>query len=147
VGTTAESLCCVGARSVIEITREVTFLRGKDKGKHTCETVYYVCSLPVQAQRADELLGLIREYWDIEGGLHQRLDVTAREDSSRVRNRNAILVLGMVRRSIMGLFFHWRLHRKNKRQSTLQDFYDSMNAFNNRRSFSSLKPRSRWLRA
>jgi len=143
VETTPESLCCVGAHSVIEITREVTLLRGKDKGKHTSETVPYVCSLPVQAERADELLGLIREYWNIEGGLHQRLDVTAREDSSRVRNRNAILVLGIVRRSSMNIFFSWRHHRKNKRQSTLQDFYDSNNAFNNRRAFASINPRSR----
>jgi len=143
VDTSPEALCCVGAHSVIEITREVTVLRGKYKGKHTSEKVYYVCSLPVQAHRADELLNLIRKYWDIEGRLHQSLDVTAREDSSRVRNRNAILVLGIVRRSVMSLFFNWRAHRKNKRQSTLQDYYDSMNAFNNRLAFASLKPSSR----
>jgi hypothetical protein len=39
----------------------------------------------------------IRRYWDIEGGLHQRLDVSGGEDASRVRNRNAILVLGILR--------------------------------------------------
>ena len=93
--------------------------------------------------RVKELLSIIREYWDIEGGLHQRLDVTAKEDGSRVRNRNALLVLGMVRRSIMGHFYQWRRSRKNKRQSTLQDFYDTRNAFNNRLAFASLKPRHR----
>jgi hypothetical protein len=49
-----------------------------------------------------EVLGLIREYRDIAGGLHQRLDFAAMEDSSRVRHRNAILVLGILRRSMMG---------------------------------------------
>ena len=141
--TTPESLCCVAAHSVIEITREVTFLRGKHRGKKTFDAIYYVSSLELQPERADELLSIIREYWDIEGGLHQRLDVTAKEDGSRVRNRNALLVLGMLRRSIMGHFYQWRRSRKNKRQSTLQDFYDTRNAFNNRLAFASIKPRPR----
>ncbi len=129
-------------RSVLEITREVTILRGKDKGGHSLEKVYYLCSLEMDPRHADALLAHTRKYWDIEGGLHQRLDVTAREDSSRVRNRNAILVLGILRRSVMGHFLHWRRRRKNKRQSTLNDFYDAMNAFNQRRAFAYLKPLS-----
>ncbi len=143
MATTPETLCCVGARPVIEITREVTFLSGKNKGAQSAETIHYISSMEMQPERAGEVLGLIREYWDIEGGLHQRLDVTAREDSSRVRHRNAILVLGILRRSMMGHFFQWRRRRQNKRQSTLLDFYDAMNAFNNRLAFSSLKSRPR----
>lgn len=143
MSATAETLCCFGARSVVEITREVTILRGKDAGKHTLETVYYLSSLEMRSDQAGELLGLIRQYWGIEGGLHQRLDVTAREDASRVRNRNAILVLGILRRSMIGHFSRWRRKRKNKRQSTLQDFYDANNAFNNRLAFRSLNPPSR----
>jgi predicted transposase YbfD/YdcC len=130
-------------RSVIEITREVTILRGKDAGKHTIETVYYLSTLEVGSRQPEQMLALIRQYWDIEGGLHQRLDVTAREDASRVRNRNAILVLGILRRSMIGHFYRWRRKKKNKRQSTLQDFYDANNAFNNRLAFQSLKPRLR----
>jgi predicted transposase YbfD/YdcC len=105
VSTTPETLCCVGARSVVEVTREVTILGGKDKGKHTFERVFYLSSLEMQPGQARALLNRIREYWGIEGGLHQRLDVTAGEDSSRVRNRNALLVLGIVRRSTIALSF------------------------------------------
>jgi len=39
-----------------------------------------------------------RAYWGIETGLHQRLDVSADEDRSRVRHRNAAWVLAMFRR-------------------------------------------------
>jgi len=133
----------VGARSVIELTREVTFLKGKDKGKQTIERVLYVSSLEMDRERAGILLGTIRDYWDIESGLHQRLDVTAREDASRVRNRNSLLVLGIVRRSIMGIFRDWRRRRKNQRQSTLKDFHDSMGAFNQRQAFAKLISRSK----
>ena len=45
VGSAAETLCCIGARSVVEVTREVTILAGKDKGKCTKERVLYVSSL------------------------------------------------------------------------------------------------------
>jgi len=82
---------------VIEVTREVEILAGKDKGKHSVETILYVSSKEMNPDRADWLLGIIREYWSIEGCLHQRLDVSAGEDSSRVRNRNSLLVLGILR--------------------------------------------------
>ena len=103
----------------------------------------YVSSLEMDRVRAGTLLGTIRDYWDIESGLHQRLDVTAREDASRVRNRNSLLVLGIVRRSIMGIFRDWRRRRKNQRQSTLKDFHDTMSAFNQRQAFTKLTPRSK----
>ena len=138
----AEGLCCTAARSVVEITREVQHLRGKDKGKHTCETVLYVSSLEKVPQQATRILDTIRDYWSIEGCLHQRLDVTAREDASRVRNPNAILVLGIVRRSVMGIYFHWQRQRSNRRQSTFKDFHDQMDAFNHRKAFATIRSRA-----
>jgi hypothetical protein len=120
------------------VTREVKILAGKDKGKHSVEKVLYICSKEMDPERAEWLLGIIREYWSIEGCLHQRLDVSAGEDSSRVRNRNSLLVLGILRRSVMGIYEQWRRKRKNKRQSTFKDFYDSMNAFNHRQAFTKL---------
>lgn len=142
MAATAETLCCVGVRSVVEVTREVRILRGKDEGKTSHEVCCYVSSLELDKARADELLALIRMYWSIEGGLHQRLDVTAGEDSSRVRNRNAIKVLGILRRSTIGIYYQWRRRRKNKRQSTLKDFHDAMNKFNNRKAFAKITSKS-----
>jgi hypothetical protein len=123
----------------LEVTREVTFLGGKNKGKTTFEKVYYVCSQEFDPDRTAEMLSRIRQYWDIEGGLHQRLDVSAREDASRVRNRNALLALAIVRRSMIGHFYRWRAGRANQRQSTLMDYYDSMSAFNHRRAFRTIR--------
>jgi predicted transposase YbfD/YdcC len=135
VGTTPEKLCCVGAQSVVEMTRATEILKGKDKGKCSLETFYYVSSLPMVPENALALLLLIRSYWGIESGHHFRLDVTAMEDASRVRHRNSLRVLGQVRRIVMGLYYSWRATRKNKRQSTLKDFHDTMNRHQHREAW------------
>ena len=76
----------------------------------------------------------------LKAGCTSRLDVTAREDVSRVRNRNALLVLGIARRSVAGIFGRWRRQRRNRRQSTLQDFYDTMKRFHMREAWQKLRP-------
>lgn len=125
----------MGARSVIEITREVHYLSGKKKGHRTKEILYYVSSHQMVLERVTEMLNILRKYWDIEGLLHQSLDVTAREDGSRVKNRNSLLILGIARRSVIGIKETWKQSRKNKRQSTMVDFYDAMSKNNNQQVF------------
>jgi hypothetical protein len=49
-----------------------------------------------------------RDVWGIESGLHQRLDVSHNDDRCRVRNDNAMLVLGMMLRLSNSLFMQWR---------------------------------------
>jgi len=139
VGTTPETLCCIGAQSVVEMTRATEILQGQDKGKCSLETVYYVSSLPMAPQNAMNLLLLIRSYWGIESGHHHRLDVTAMEDASRVRNHNSLLVLGQVRRIVMGFYYAWRAARDNQRQSTLKDFHDAMDRHQHREAWRLLK--------
>jgi len=114
----------------VEITREVTVLTGKHRGQHSVETALLVSSLPMTPQNALLLL-IIRSYRCIEAG-HHRLDVTAREDASRVRNRNSLTVPGLVRRITLGFHQAWRAKRKNKRQSTLKDFHDAMDGHQHR---------------
>ena len=77
-----------------------------------------------------------RRYWGIENGLHLRLDVTAGEDRSRVRQRNSALNLAMIRRATISVAIHWIQRCRNKRQATLQGFYDAMAANNARKAFS-----------
>ena len=86
-------------------------------------------------ERSEAMLSMIRKYWEIEGLLHQSLDVTAREDESRVRNRNSLLILGIARRSAIGLKVSWKEKRKNQRQSTMTDFYDAMSTNNHQQAF------------
>ena len=66
----------------------------KDKGSRSQETVVYTSSPESDPARADELLGRVRRSRGIEGGLHQRLDMSGGEGASRVRNCNAILTPG-----------------------------------------------------
>lgn len=63
-----------------------------------------------------------RAYWGVESGLHQRLDVSADEDRSRVRHRNAAWILAMFRRIGVSLFIHWRGQDLKRAKATLPDF-------------------------
>lgn len=76
-----------------------------------------------------------RIYWGVEAGLHQRLDVSANEDRSRVRQRNACWVLSIFRRISVSLFMHWRTHNPKHSKATLADFHEEMALQNQRRAF------------
>jgi hypothetical protein len=53
--------------------------------------------------QAQGLLVLKRGYWVVESRLHHCLDITLREDESRVRTPNAARVLGTIRRVVVSL--------------------------------------------
>ncbi|HEX3717060.1 MAG TPA: hypothetical protein VH595_03755 [Verrucomicrobiae bacterium] len=76
-----------------------------------------------------------RNYWGIEAGLHQRLDVGADEDRSRVRHRHAAWVLSMFRRIGVSLFMHWRAQHPKRAKATLSDFHEEMGLEHQRRAF------------
>jgi predicted transposase YbfD/YdcC len=52
-------------------------------GKETVETRYYISSLPLGVKR---FAHAIRSHWGIENGCHWSLDITYREDESRIRD-------------------------------------------------------------
>ena len=54
-------------------------------GKETSETRYYISSLPVSVKR---FAHAVRGHWGIENTCHWSLDVTYREDESRIRDTN-----------------------------------------------------------
>lgn len=87
---------------------------------------------------ASALLDDKRGYWGIENRLHQRLDVIALEDKSRVRTRNAAWNLAMFRRLSVSLAIHWIQQQRDPRQATLSGFYDAMKADRNRIAFNLL---------
>jgi len=49
------------------------------------------------------MLTLKRSYWVIESRLHHCLDITLREDQSRVRTPGAARILGTIRRVVVSL--------------------------------------------
>jgi len=87
---------------------------------------------------AGALLDDKRGYWGIENGLHQRLDVIALEDKSRVRTPNAAWNLAMFRRLSVSLAICWISRQSDPRQATLKGFYAAMQANGARRAFNLL---------
>ena len=81
--------------SLVEIVSERTI--GEKK---TTETRYYLSSLP---GNAEQLLSAVRSHWQIENQLHWSLDVSFREDESRVRIGHAQETLNMIRKLALGL--------------------------------------------
>ena len=77
--------------------------RVKRDKKWRRETVYLLSSLTLDELQARRMLALKRGYWVIESRLHHCLDITLREDQSRVRTPNAARVLGTIRRVIVSL--------------------------------------------
>lgn len=84
---------------------------------------------------AGALLDDKRGYWGIENRLHQRLDVIALEDKSRVRILKSAWNLAMFRRLSVSFAIHWSRHQRDPRQATLSGFYDAMKADRARRAF------------
>lgn len=115
----AEQLGFPHALQLAKLERNVTH---RD-GRRTAEVVWLVTSLSAQQANAAALLALIRAYWGIENGIHQRLDVSADEDRCRVRDPIAGWALAWMRRMILGEFYAWARHKKKPRDATLPMFF------------------------
>ncbi len=102
---------------------------------HRPETVWLLTSREPARMTASQWLQASRQYWGIEGSLHQRLDVSLREDDGRVRDRNAVWVLGMFRRLAISLFAHWRATNPRRRYATMTNFHTANSAEHARRAF------------
>jgi len=64
----------------------VAIRMSEENGHHTSDIRYYISSLRL---RVKQFAAAVRGHWGIETTLHWTLDVTFREDDSRVRNRFA----------------------------------------------------------
>ena len=72
----------------------------KSSGKTEAEIRYFLTS----SDDDPAILGrAIRRHWSIENALHWVLDVTFREDDSRVRNRTAARNLALLRKIALNL--------------------------------------------
>ena len=74
--------------------------RTTSDGKTSCEQHLYISSLPADATR---LANSIRKHWQIENGLHWRLDVQFADDDSRARTDNAANNLAITRHIALNL--------------------------------------------
>jgi hypothetical protein len=73
-------------------------------------------------------LALERGRWGIENRTHHTLDVTHREDESRIQEPNAVAVLGIFRRLSNSLKQRWAKDRP-RREATSRDWTEE-NLFN-----------------
>jgi predicted transposase YbfD/YdcC len=117
---TAEQVCFPHVEQIAQLYRHI--------GKHKPETVHLITSRPPSQLNATQWLHATREYWGVEGGLHQRLDASLNEDQCRVRNRNAVWVLGMFRRLAVSLFAEWRSRDAKRKRATMTDYQSNMAA-------------------
>ena len=81
-------------------------------GKTVAEVRYFLTSCdddPAVLVRA------IRRHWSVENGLHWVLDVTFREDDSRVRDRTAARNLALLRKIALNLVARDRRSRASRR--------------------------------
>jgi len=79
------------------------------EGKTTEETRYYITSLPCRAKLFAES---VRGHWSVENNLHWMLDVSFREDESRVRAGHGAEKLSTLRRLGLSLL---KAEKTNKR--------------------------------
>lgn len=138
-----QQTCFPYAEQAARLTRFVD--RGQTT-KEKIETEWLITSVLANRMSSEQMLAADRKYWGIENGLHLRLDVTAGEDRSRVRNPVSALNLAMIRRATISIAIHWIQQCPNKRHATLRGFYDFMAANNSRKAFSLVSVRKpQWL--
>ena len=70
------------------------------EGREQRETRYFVSSLRRNGRR---FARIVRNHWAIENTLHWSLDVTFREDESRIRERNVAENIAWLRRLALSL--------------------------------------------
>ena len=79
----------------------VTFSERTDsRGRTSLEGRYYILSRQLSAK---EFADAVRGHWSIENHLHWQLDVSFREDESRVRTGHAAANVSVIRRFVLGL--------------------------------------------
>jgi hypothetical protein len=114
----------LGLAGAVQIARVDRRIGAKGKLRHT----WLVTSRSKTQLDAQQWLRLEQQRWGIENRTHHTLDVTHREDESRVRHPGAASVLGIFRRVSNALKQAWAKGRP-KRAATARDCIEE-NQFN-----------------
>lgn len=96
-----------GVAQVFKLERRTV---NRTTGEVRHEVVYGLTSLSADQAPPKRLLGLIRQYWGIENGLHYRRDKSLHEDATRMRNPNQAQNLATLNNLVVGLLLTqgWR---------------------------------------
>jgi hypothetical protein len=111
-----KQLGLAGALQIARVDRRIG-------ARRQLNTTWLVASRSNRQLNESEWLGLEQQRWGVENRSHHTLDVTHREDQSRVRQPNAVCVLGIFRRLSNALKQVWAKGRP-KRQGTSADWIE-----------------------
>lgn len=89
------------------------------------ELVALITSAEPSRLDAINWLALNRDHWGVES-MHQRLDISHNDDRCRVRNDNAMLVLGIMLRLSNSLFMQWSGYKRRPDHVTTTDFQSAL---------------------
>lgn len=89
--------------------------------KGTLRRTWLVSSLSPQPLSAQAWLAVERQRWGIENRTHYPLDVSLQEDQCRVRQPNAVAILGLFQRIGLALHHPWAKQRP-AREATTRDW-------------------------
>lgn len=105
-----------GLRRIIKMDRERLC-----NGLKSRETIYYISS--EEMEDAAYFSSRIRDHWGIENKLHWHLDVTFKEDRSRVRTKNGAVNLSTIRKFALELLKKQTdgLSLKRRRKKCMRD--------------------------
>ena len=87
-------------QQVFRLERQITTSK---TGKTRHEVVYGITSLPAELASPEQLLRMLRSYWQIENGLHYRRDVTLQEDHTRFKNLSAAHNMAIINNLVLAL--------------------------------------------
>ena len=115
----------MGFPHVAQVAR-IDRIRQLRNGRQEVETIWIITSLTAAQADVARLLELARQYWNIENGTHDPLDVSAGEDRCRVRHPVAATVLGILRRVVQGEARAWIRRQPRARDRTCPTFLAKM---------------------
>ena len=109
-----------GEQVCFPLAEQAALLLRQTEGRKD-ELVALITSVEPSRLDATNWLRLNRDYWGVENGLHQRLDISHNDDRCRVRNDNAMLVLAMMLRLSNSLFMQWSSYQRRPDHVTTTD--------------------------
>lgn len=98
------------------------------------ETVELITSRPARELSERDWLAANIAHWDIETGLHARLDASRNDDRCRLRRARAVCLHGLFNRWAISLFMHWR----SRPHHTTTDFIAAMSENHDRPAVSAI---------
>jgi predicted transposase YbfD/YdcC len=98
-----EDLCTLSQPELWKSLRTIGMVEREfeESGKHSIEQRYFIGSISAEARLFAKA---VREHWGIENCLHWRLDVTLKEDASRIRKGEGAAIMTTIRHICLNLF-------------------------------------------